>query len=279
MQTLYKIHVNLRTLGSSCKRLLHVERKVQVKDVEINIVECGQGDKSILLMPGIMGSIWTDFVPQIKELPKLLPGHTIIAWDPPGNGKSVPPTREWRTDSLQIDAEYAVDLMKALNKPTFSIVGWSAGGTTGLIAANRYPHMVEKLVVWGCGAYMAPSELKMYDSMRDVSKWSAKMLQPMEQIYGVGTFSKLWNDLVDTLLKLPNGDVCTNELDAIKAPTLILHGRKDHIKPFEHVEYLREHLKDTRYYEFPNGKHNIHLEFHNKFNKLIADFLLDKPLT
>ncbi|XP_061395652.1 valacyclovir hydrolase-like [Musca vetustissima] len=260
------------------KRSLHVERKVKVKDTDINIVECGQGTKTVLLMPGIMGSIWTDFSPQIRELPKLLPNHTIIAWDPPGYGKSVPPTREWRTDSLQIDAEYAVDLMKSLNKSTFSIIGWSAGGTTGLIAANRYPEMVEKLVIWGSGAYMSRSELQLYDGMRDVSKWPAKMRNPMEEIYGVERFSKLWNDLVDTLFKLPNGDVCTNELNAIEAPTLILHGRKDPMKPFEHVAYLREHLKNTRYYEFPDGKHNIHIAYANTFNRLVSEFLLDTSL-
>lgn len=64
-------------------RSLHTERKVQIQGTgDLHIVECGSGSRSLLLMPGALGSAWTDFRPQIEQLPKLLPDHTIIAWDP-----------------------------------------------------------------------------------------------------------------------------------------------------------------------------------------------------
>lgn len=45
--------------------------------------------------------------------------------------------------------------------------------------------------------------------MRDVSKWSARMRQPMEEVYGVQVFAKLWEAWVDGIAQFvhrPEGD-------------------------------------------------------------------------
>lgn len=231
------------------KRFAHNEHKVRVNDLDINIVESGTGDKSVLLMPGALGSSWTDFKPQIEQLPKLLPNHTIIAWDPPGYGKSVPPKRQWGLDFFQNDARCAMDLMKTLKRPTFSIVGWSDGGITGLIAAGRYTDNVEKLIIWGAGAYLIPEEVKAFQNIRDVSKWSARMREPMEKVYGVERFAELWAEWVDAASAFytkRNGDFCKQEVEQIKAPTFILHGKKDPMVAGEHIPYLREHIKGAK---------------------------------
>ncbi|XP_073820512.1 valacyclovir hydrolase-like [Musca autumnalis] len=261
------------------KRFNHIERKVKVNDLEINIVESGKGDKSVLLMPGALGSAWTDFKPQIEQLPKLLPNYTVIAWDPPGYGKSIPPKRQWGLGFFENDASCALDLMKTLGRPQFSIIGWSDGGITGLIAAGRYVNNIEKLVIWGAGAYVVPEEVKAFQNIRDVSKWSARMREPMEKVYGVERFAELWGEWVDAACAFytdRNGDFCKEEVEKIKAPTFILHGKKDPMIAAEHIPYLRERLKGVRYHEFPEGKHNIHLRYAEEFNKLVADFLLEK---
>ncbi|XP_061390464.1 valacyclovir hydrolase-like [Musca vetustissima] len=264
---------------SLTKRSAHMERKVKVNDLEINIVESGKGDKSVLLMPGALGSAWTDFKPQIEQLPKLLPNYTVIAWDPPGYGKSIPPKRQWGLDFFHNDASCALDLMKALNRPKFSIIGWSDGGITGLIAAGRYIDNIEKLIIWGAGAYLVPEEVEAFKNIRDVSKWSARMREPMEKVYGVDRFAELWGEWVDAATAFytkRNGDFCKGEVEQIKAPTFILHGKKDPMIAAEHIPYLRERIKGVRYHEFPEGKHNIHLRYAEEFNKLVADFLLQK---
>lgn len=226
-----------------------MERKVKVNNLDINIVESGNGDRSVLLMPGALGSSWTDFMPQIEQLPKLLPNYTIIAWDPPGYGKSIPPKREWGLDFFQNDARCAVDLMKTLKRPKFSIVGWSDGGITGLIAAGRYVDNIEKLIIWGAGAYLIPEEVKAFHNIRDVSKWSARMREPMEKVYGVERFAELWAEWVDAASAFytdRNGDFCKKEVELIKAPTFILHGKKDPMVAGEHIPYLRERIKNVR---------------------------------
>ncbi|XP_073818983.1 valacyclovir hydrolase-like [Musca autumnalis] len=260
------------------KRYTHLEHKINVNGININVVECGNGDKSLLLMPGALGSAWTDFKPQIENLPKLLPNYKIIVWDPPGYGKSIPPKRQWGLDVFHNDARLAVDLMTKLDRPQFSIIGWSGGGITGLIAAGNYLNYVEKLVVCAAGAYLVPAEVKAFHNLRDVSQWSPSMRPPMEDIYGPERFVELWNEWVDMLYTFHeknDGDFCKREVKMIKAPTLILRGRKDPIISPEPMAYLRDNIKNSRYYEFPEGKHNFHLRYVDEFNKLVADFLMD----
>ncbi|XP_013102479.2 valacyclovir hydrolase [Stomoxys calcitrans] len=272
-----KLHGLMKELTQSVSnRYLHVERKVKVNDLDINIVEGGKGEKSVLLMPGALGSSWTDFKPQIEELPKLLPNYTVISWDPPGYGKSIPPKRKWGLDFFQNDARCAVELMKALKRPKFSIIGWSDGGITGLIAAGRYVDNIEKLIIWGAGAYLIPDEVIALHKMKDVNKWSPRMREPMEKVYGEKRFAELWSEWVDAASAFygeREGDFCKQEVEMIKAPTLILHGKKDPMIAAEHIPYLREHIKGARYHEFPEGKHNIHLRYAEEFNKLVAQFL------
>lgn len=58
----------------------------------------------------VSGSGQTDFGPQLQSLNKEL--FTIVAWDPRGYGKSIPPSRDFPPDFFERDAKDAVDLMQ-----------------------------------------------------------------------------------------------------------------------------------------------------------------------
>lgn len=48
-----------------------------------------------------------------------------------------------------------------------------------------------------------------HSEVRDVSKWSARMRQPMEEVYGEQVFAKLWEAWVDGIAQFahrPEGD-------------------------------------------------------------------------
>ena len=63
----------------------------------------------------------------------------------------------------------------------FSVLGWSDGGITGMILSGDRPEMVEKLVVWGSNAFVSQEDVDLISKVRDLSKWSAKMRQPLER--------------------------------------------------------------------------------------------------
>lgn len=58
----------------------------------------------------VSGSGQTDFGPQLQSMNKQL--FTVVAWDPRGYGKSIPPSRDFPPDFFERDAKDAVDLMQ-----------------------------------------------------------------------------------------------------------------------------------------------------------------------
>ncbi|XP_041968722.1 valacyclovir hydrolase [Aricia agestis] len=251
------------------------ENKIKVGAHEINYVKVGKGPHTLLCTPGALGSIWTDFKMQVEGFDQ--DKCCVVAWDPPGYGKSRPPEREFPTDFYEKDADAAISFMKELNFPKFSLLGWSDGGIVGLILAAKYPNAINKLVVWGANSFILPHELEIYKNIRDVSKWSKKMREPMVELYGEEYFPKLWSNWIDGVIAVYNkndGNICAEMLKNIKCPTFILHGEKDPMVDNVHVSHLHTHIEGARIHLYPDGKHNIHIKYAQDFNKRVQDFLL-----
>lgn len=162
---------NVRRFGTKV-RLDMIEENVVLEQItkktyNINFARVGSGPNAIILMPGAVGSIETDFEPQIDGLPTLVANHTIIAWDPPGYGKSRPPERTFPIGFYHRDAFLADALMRQLGFGKYSIVGWSDGGTTGLIMASHYPDAVEKLAIWGSGPIINRTDVEICQSIQE----------------------------------------------------------------------------------------------------------------
>uniref|UniRef100_A0A8C4RFF7 Biphenyl hydrolase like n=1 Tax=Erpetoichthys calabaricus TaxID=27687 RepID=A0A8C4RFF7_ERPCA len=248
-----------------------------VNGVHLHYQQTGSGSHAVLLLPGALGSSHTDFGPQLDYLNKEY--FTVVAWDPRGYGKSIPPERDFPLDFFSRDAGDAVALMKALSFNKFSMLGWSDGGITALTAAAVYPSVMNKLVVWGANAYVTQEDLQLYNAVRDVSTWSEKMRKPMEKIYGPEYFAKTWLKWVEGISQFalqPDGNICREMLPQIVCPTLIIHGQKDPMVPNFHPEFLHKHIKNSRLHLMPEGKHNLHLRFSKDFNKLVEEFLLER---
>ncbi|KAM6922038.1 valacyclovir hydrolase [Xenentodon cancila] len=246
----------------------------RVNGVDLYYEQTGRGKHAVLLLPGALGSTKTDFGPQLKSLNKEC--FTLVGCDPRGYGQSRPPDRDFPPDYFERDAKDAVDLMKMLGFSKFSLLGWSDGGITALIAAARNPDLINKLIVWGANAFVSKDDLKLYNMVRDVSKWSARMRQPMEEVYGAQVFAKTWEGWVDGITKFAQrheGSICVELLPLISCPTLIIHGEKDPMVPSFHPQYLLKHIKASRLHLFPEGKHNLHLRFADEFNKVVEGFL------
>lgn len=251
-----------------------ISGKQHVNGVELFYQLTGRGEHAVLLLPGALGSASTDFEPQLKLLDK--ERFTVVGWDPRGYGSSRPPERDFPLGFFERDARDAVDLMQALKFPRFSLLGWSDGGITALIAAAQNPSRVSKMVVWGSNAYVSQQDLSIYNAIRDVSCWSERIRKPMEEMYGVELFRKTWEAWVDGIgqfAQRPKGSICIELLPQISCPTLIIHGEKDPMVPSFHPYFLLQHIKISRLHLMQEGKHNLHLRYAAEFNKLVEDFL------
>ncbi|XP_028909864.1 valacyclovir hydrolase [Ornithorhynchus anatinus] len=248
--------------------------KVEVNGVHLHYRRTGEGEHAVLLLPGMLGSGESDFGPQLKNLNKQR--FTVVAWDPRGYGHSIPPQRDYPVNFFERDAKDAVDLMKTLNFKKVSLLGWSDGGITALIAAARYPTYIHKMVIWGANAYVTDEDERIYHGIRDVSNWSERIRKPLEALYGYKYLAQTCEGWVDGILQFrdqPDGNICRHLLPLIKCPTLILHGEKDPLVPRFHADFIHKHVKGSRLHLMPEAKHNLHLCFPDEFNKLAEDFL------
>ncbi|XP_066254415.1 valacyclovir hydrolase [Euwallacea similis] len=254
---------------------LHKSTQTKVGNQIINYVKIGNGPKTVLCFPGALGSIWSDFKPQIEGLDK---NHfTIIAWDPPGYGLSRPPNRKFDQRFYDRDADCAYHFMKSIGIAKYSLLGWSDGGISSLILTAKY-NTVEKLVVWGANAFVTSDDIALYEKIRDLSAWSEKMKNPLIKLYTEKGLTVMWNEWCDTMIKIyeNGGNICNVSLKNITCPTLILHGDKDPLVPEGHPLHLQENIKGSKLHRYPQGKHNIHLKYADGFNKIVSEFLLDK---
>uniref|UniRef100_A0A3P9CKE3 Biphenyl hydrolase like n=1 Tax=Maylandia zebra TaxID=106582 RepID=A0A3P9CKE3_9CICH len=122
-------------------RLLHQNLYTQ----NISVVRIAYHSVQKTVIFSTTGSTKTDFGPQLKSLAK--ERFTVVGWDPRG------------------DAKDAVDLMKTLGFGKFSLLGWSDGGITALVAAARNPDLINKMVVWGANAFVSQQDLKLYNGV------------------------------------------------------------------------------------------------------------------
>ncbi|KAM8966966.1 serine hydrolase BPHL [Pelodytes ibericus] len=246
----------------------------KVNGVNLHYQQTGQGDHAVLLLPGALGSSKTDFGPQLSSLNKK--AFTLIGWDPRGYGLSIPPNRDYPPDFFERDAKDATDLMQALGFKRFSLLGWSDGGITALIAAAKYPSLINKLVVWGANAHVTEEDLKLYNAVKDVSNWSENMRKPMEDLYGKEYFAstfKAWVEAMSSYSSRSDGNICRHLLPFIECPTLIIHGQKDGMVPQFHCHFIHQQIKGSKLHLMPEGKHNLHLRYAEEFNRLVEDFL------
>ena len=143
----------------------------------------------------------------------------------------------------------ALCLSQTLKFKKVSLLGWSDGGITALTAAARYPSYVSKMVIWGANAYVTDQDERIYQGIRDVSKWSERTRKPLEALYGFDYFARTCEKWVDGIVQfkhLPEGNICRHLLPLVQCPTLIVHGEKDPLVPRFHADYIHEHVRGSR---------------------------------
>ncbi|XP_048769636.2 valacyclovir hydrolase-like [Ostrea edulis] len=256
------------------KRSGILSHKISVNGARLHFETTGNGPHTILLLPGALGSSRTDFSKQLSDFNKK--DFRLIAFDPRGYGKSIPPRRTWPLEFLQRDADDANELCMKLGLNGISVMGWSDGGITAMILAAKNHDLVKNLVIWGANAYITEQDMKVFNGMRDIKTWSEAMRSPFLSLYGEKYFREQWSNWIDAYqayFDKRNGDICKDDLKNIAARTLIIHGIKDPMVPLEHPDYLHHHIKGSRLYMLPEGKHNLHIRYYREFNFLVENFL------
>jgi len=200
-------------------------------------------------------------------------------------------------------AEAAAALLDALEIQRVGVMGASGGGPAAYSFAAAYPERTVGLVAMEAISYSVPSEATgLPDS--DLAFWlmiqslvwsqddagvvaqiaqneSDRALlgqQPEKQTQVAGMIWSMWppslrkigmdNDFVQfEKLALP--------LEAIRVPTLIVHGTKDQAVPFEHAEYAVARVPGARLHAIEGAGHMMPFAREEEINAVVTDFLAD----
>jgi pimeloyl-ACP methyl ester carboxylesterase/DNA-binding CsgD family transcriptional regulator len=199
----------------------------------------------------------------------------FLRYDERGCGMS-----EWSDAELTVD-QWATDLASVIEaaRPDgpVSLLGISQGAAACIRYAAWYPERVSRMVLYGGyarGTYMrqSPEAATTYHAIRDLMRvaWGSgnptfRQLFTSRFIPG-GTQEQLqwFNDLC---LKTTTGEIAARLLDAratlnverllgdVRAPTLVLHARKDAVVPFAEGRRLAEGIAGAEFVELDSRNH------------------------
>lgn len=270
-------------------------RFVDTKSWKIHYNEAGDGHPVVLLHgsgPGATG--WSNFGRNIGPLSEQF--H-VIAADMPGWGRS---------DSAVVarisHADAVIELLDSLGLERAALVGNSMGGATALAVAARYPERVSHLITMGSGSfYETPTLFGPTDGPSEGLKvlfgaYAQPTPENMKRLVEIMTYSSEFatdelaqmrsaaansrpDHLENFLTGLQSGEFGKNsatpqEIAAITAPTLLLHGRDDRVVGFEHSLRLLPLIRDSRLTVVNRCGHWLQIEHADEFNRLTADFVL-----
>jgi pimeloyl-ACP methyl ester carboxylesterase len=247
---------------------IHSERSghAAANGISIYYAVYGQGPPVILLHGGLANTeYWGN---QIKAL---APHHTVIVMDSRGHGRS---TRDARPYGYDLMADDVVALMDALKVPKADIVGWSDGGILGLDLAIRHPDRVGKIFAFA--ANTVPSGVK--DDVEKNPTFAAFIKRAGEEYATRSATPKEYDAFVEQISKMwasePNWTDA--QLQAIKAPVLVVDGDHDEAIKREHTEYIAATIPHAGLLLLPNASHFAFLQDPELFNFAVLHFLGDR---
>lgn len=207
----------------------------------------GEG-KPLVLIHGGGSTIQTSFA---KIIPLLSQKRKIIAMDLQAHGR----TDDRNTPlSFQQDADDVAMLLENLQIAKADILGFSNGGQTLIEIALRHPDKINKLVICSSFYNRSAAAPQFWEGFEGRVQFSN-----MPQVYK-DAFLKV-NNNQEALLNMFNKDVwrmrmfrgwSDEQIQSIKAPTLIINGNKD-VGSTEHTVQLYHLIPDSQLVILPGG--------------------------
>lgn len=221
------------------------------------------------------------------QVPVLSKHYRVLLYDCRGQGQSDHPAEPY---TMEMHAEDLATLLDALHIDAAHIAGISYGAELSLIFAARYPERTRSLIAASAVSqvdpllrgiitgWLAAAERRDGDLFFDVSHtdnfseaWIAAngpLLAAARARYRQLDFAAVVN-LCRAFLGL---DV-TGQLAQIKAPTLVMVGELDTLKPRHYAEIIAGRIPQAEYVILPGAGHAVCWERPNEFNSLILGFL------
>jgi pimeloyl-ACP methyl ester carboxylesterase len=206
----------------------------------------GKGPELVLLHGG-GSTIQTSFG---RIIPQLSQQHSVLAVELQAHGRTADRNQEL---SFKQDADDVAALLDHLGTASADVLGFSNGATTALYLAARHPAKIRKVIAASplCKRHHAPEQF--WEFMRTGT--IDQMPQQYKDAYrSVGRNAEelfqLFNRCANRMISFT--DMSDEELQAIKAPVLLVNGNQD-VMTSEHAVALQKMIADCQLAILPGG--------------------------
>jgi pimeloyl-ACP methyl ester carboxylesterase/UDP:flavonoid glycosyltransferase YjiC (YdhE family) len=245
----------------------------------------GSGRPDLFLLPQVQPVTYSR---QWKyQIPYLSRYFRVATMDHRGNGRSDRPATGY-----DLDARYE-DLLAVLEgavRPPFALVAYACAGMLALRYVVEHPERVSHLVLLG-GQYAEsvpqPFDERVAPVIRDdFDGWRERLfrrcfpephsLKGIEDCFAWA--GETAPEILVESLRAIDGSNVHDLLQRVQVPTLALHGTGDKIVPYTHAEKLVAAIPGAKLVTFEGAGHVLHGRHAVKVNRLIRDFVLDRPV-
>lgn len=191
----------------------------------------------MVLLHGGLSTIATDFG---GLLSRLAGTRRIIAIEQMAHGHTADiPDRPLTYEAMTDDT---AALLKQLGVEHADVFGFSMGGAIALQLAKRYPHLVHSVIFAGAASYAPSGQYEDVIEAQKELKPDALVGSPFQLDYArIAPRPGDWPGLIDKIKSLDTTwrGMSPDDLRAITAPTLLIVGDADIVKPEHTVEMFR----------------------------------------
>ncbi len=250
---------------------------------ELHGMEVDDAHDLLVLSNGVLMSTasWAFQTPVLSQ-------HTrLLLYDCRGMWQSDHPPGPY---SMELHADDLAALLDALGIERAHIGGTSYGAEVGMVFALKYPERTQSLIVTSAVSHLDPILKGMADTWIEAARARDSELL-FKVVYPV-TFSEEWitanqealalarerykdldfDALLELFLSFYRLDV-TADLHKIAAPTMVIAGEADALKPRKYAEIIAREIPNAEFAIIPHAGHAAMWEKAGVFNSLILGFL------
>jgi len=261
--------------------------KIRVNDVELYYEIRGAGEP-LLLIAGLGFGAWSWY----RQIPHFSRAFLTLAFDNRGAGHSEKPEMAY---TIEMMAEDAAALLRALGIERAHVLGHSMGGYIAQELALRHPDLVLRLVLVSTSfggknaVLMSPETAAQMRAELEAEDVEEALRRGLRLRFS-DRFITEHPDLIEEFLAARKAHLppraawqrqfaaclsfeTESRLGSLCAPTLILTGDDDPIVPAENSYRLAATIPHSRLRVFPGARHLVFIERAEEFNQAVIEFL------
>jgi len=230
--------------GQSFGQLSKETKAIKVNGIDLYYETYGKGEPLMLLHGWTQSSqFWSEYIPAYAE------HFTVYAIDLRGHGKTSELTEDF---TIKKASEDVLALLDHLQLKKVKAIGLSYGGLTLLQLASMHPERLESMILIGASHSYDGGKNKDLDNTFSYENLPDSFVEELKATHhqGESQIRALFNPDLNYQINLSIED-----LNSIKAKTLIIHGDRDEILGITPAITLHENLPNSELWIVPNNGH------------------------